>query len=800
MVMMNHTRYNLHKYLFLLAGGCFWFLLLPLAALADASPSNHLALLLKPSDRRKWYGEVGSGPTTTASSKIISITSPNGGEHLIAGERYLITWNQRSGSVNYASLYYKTYPNGQEELIAPRVSFEQKDSAGYYLWFVPYDLGEHYYSYKIVVKGYSGGRQVGSDESDDYFSITAAGQSAPQVLAGDLKAEALEIRLTYPNGVEYLQPGKQVFITWNQKYLNYVDIGLWTDREQPVEWIVQDYQINPNQTSGSYRWPVPSDGFSDVFYKIYISGKRSGVGAVRDTSDDFFTITADGSGQVGTEYIGPAIVPAGEAVKLSWRYHNIEQVSLFYAQYPLALNSNFQKIAYAVKIDTENGGHDQTAGYTWQVPSNLSSGYYVIRLDGYISGRQVAADYSANYVWIGAAGDRLDEIAVERPNQLAIETKVEMLGQYQARVRWSLGDAVNQQKRVVLHYGRTVRYGQTVSFDPALAQRSIVLDDVVPGYIYHYQLTQGELATEDRTFQVPGGVRHLGYYVLRQAGAGMQVRLSWDSVWQKFLIYYCAGDCQPDNLDRWQRVAQINGREFAHQNNLKPGQTGYYLVVPSEIAQPIKQQTYGMISVKNRAASPALAVNQIQPQYLIADQFVFDQLKGRIIIKAQSDGAAFYINPQTKLMHYLGRPNEAWTILKSQAVGISNADLLKIPVGLDSLSGIDTDTDGLPDFLEESLGTDKLRPDTDGDGYVDGLEIANNYSPLVRLAKLPIDLDFARRQQGRIFLQVEGRGEMWYLNPADDKRYLLSEPAAVLAVMRQQSLGVSDDFFQKIVK
>lgn len=42
----------------------------------------------------------------------------------------------------------------------------------------------------------------------------------------------------------------------------------------------------------------------------------------------------------------------------------------------------------------------------------------------------------------------------------------------------------------------------------------------------------------------------------------------------------------------------------------------------------------------------------------------------------------------------------------------------------------DTDSDFLPDEREKALGTDANNPDTDGDGYVDGIEVENNYDPI----------------------------------------------------------------------
>lgn len=58
---------------------------------------------------------------------------------------------------------------------------------------------------------------------------------------------------------------------------------------------------------------------------------------------------------------------------------------------------------------------------------------------------------------------------------------------------------------------------------------------------------------------------------------------------------------------------------------------------------------------------------------------------------------------------------------------------------------IDTDRDGLTDSDEAVHLTNPLVPDTDGDGYPDGLEVANGYSPLkgnsTRLAAVDSDND-----------------------------------------------------------
>lgn len=61
---------------------------------------------------------------------------------------------------------------------------------------------------------------------------------------------------------------------------------------------------------------------------------------------------------------------------------------------------------------------------------------------------------------------------------------------------------------------------------------------------------------------------------------------------------------------------------------------------------------------------------------------------------------------------------------------------------------IDSDKDGLSDDMEAELGTDPNNPDTDLDGYFDGEEIVNGYSPLINSAddeQGEIEIDSAKK-------------------------------------------------------
>ena len=104
----------------------------------------------------------------------------------------------------------------------------------------------------------------------------------------------------------------------------------------------------------------------------------------------------------------------------------------------------------------------------------------------------------------------------------------------------------------------------------------------------------------------------------------------------------------------------------------------------------------------------------------------------------------------------------------------------------------------MPDALETAIGTDKTKTDSDGDGFNDKDELAGGYSPLVKSAKLNYDANFAAAQKGKIFLQVESRGEAWYVNPADGKRYFLARPADAFNVMRKLGAGLTNGNFEKL--
>ncbi len=177
-----------------------------------------------------------------------------------------------------------------------------------------------------------------------------------------------------------------------------------------------------------------------------------------------------------------------------------------------------------------------------------------------------------------------------------------------------------------------------------------------------------------------------------------------------------------------------------------------------------------------------------------------ERLAGRVLLQVEQHGEAWYVNPGDHKKYYMGRPADAFALMRNQGIGISNADLQKIPAGIIDIKPgqyQDTDNDGLADSLESALGTDPRLDDSDGDGYGDLVEIKNGYDPLTP-DKSVFDPVFTDKNAGKIFLQVENQGEAWYLDPVSKKRYFLARPDDAFGIMRLLGLGISNADLAKI--
>lgn len=120
---------------------------------------------------------------------------------------------------------------------------------------------------------------------------------------------------------------------------------------------------------------------------------------------------------------------------------------------------------------------------------------------------------------------------------------------------------------------------------------------------------------------------------------------------------------------------------------------------------------------------------------------VATQVQGYIVLQVEAHGEAWYVDPSSMLRYYLGRPDDAFSIMRQHGLGISNTDLAKIPTTDQSWDAPSSIMTGV---------------------------------------------------RGRIVLQVEAHGEAWYIYPKTNKRYYLGRPSDAFSIMRQLGLGISN--------
>ncbi len=114
------------------------------------------------------------------------------------------------------------------------------------------------------------------------------------------------------------------------------------------------------------------------------------------------------------------------------------------------------------------------------------------------------------------------------------------------------------------------------------------------------------------------------------------------------------------------------------------------------------------------------------------------RLSGQILLQVQSQGEAWYVSPVNLNRYYLGRPADAFSVMRSLGLGITEQDYR----------------------LFSGAGASRLK--------------------------------------GRILLRVQASGEAYYVTPSDGRLHYLGRPADAFAIMRQFGLGISNQDLNQI--
>ncbi len=116
-------------------------------------------------------------------------------------------------------------------------------------------------------------------------------------------------------------------------------------------------------------------------------------------------------------------------------------------------------------------------------------------------------------------------------------------------------------------------------------------------------------------------------------------------------------------------------------------------------------------------------------------------LKGRILLQVEDKGQAWYVSPVDNKRYYLGRPQDAFDIMRRLGLGISNSDFSALQANPSAWKG----------------------------------------------------------KAGRIFIKTEDKGKAYYFDPVKLELHYLGRPQDAFAVMNRLGLGISDANLAKIV-
>ncbi|MFH1890944.1 MAG: hypothetical protein ABIJ91_05295 [Candidatus Kuenenbacteria bacterium] len=158
-----------------------------------------------------------------------------------------------------------------------------------------------------------------------------------------------------------------------------------------------------------------------------------------------------------------------------------------------------------------------------------------------------------------------------------------------------------------------------------------------------------------------------------------------------------------------------------------------------------------------------------------------ERLKGKILLQVEDRGQIWYVNPDDSKKYEVTFGN-VMKLFEDLALGISNNDLNQILVNPSS----------------ESENSDR-----DGDGYNDKAEAAYGYNPDIASDpnnrgndKIKTNTKLSNRLMGKLLLQVEDRGRIWYIDQAT-KRWEVTF-GNVMNLFTSLALGITNQDLSQI--
>lgn len=118
-------------------------------------------------------------------------------------------------------------------------------------------------------------------------------------------------------------------------------------------------------------------------------------------------------------------------------------------------------------------------------------------------------------------------------------------------------------------------------------------------------------------------------------------------------------------------------------------------------------------------------------------QALSTKMSGKILLQVEKNGEAWYVYPNDKRRYFLGRPEDAFNLMRKLGLGVNHT-------------------------------------------YITSYKT------------------FPTKVSGKILIDVEDSGKAYYINPADRKAYYLGRPKDAFRIMREKGLGIKNTELDKI--
>jgi PKD repeat protein len=266
---------------------------------------------------------------SSAISPTISLTSPNGGENLIIGNVYIITWT--SAYIDNIKIEYSTNNGSSWNNIISSYAA----SGGTYSWLIPNTL-----STQCLVKISDASNASIYDQSNNVFTIT--------IVQG--------INVTSPNGGEQWTVGYSYNIYWT-KSTTVTNVKLEYSTNNGSNWTTI-YSSIP-ATPENYSWLIPNTPSSQCLIKISDAANPE----IFDVSDNVFTISSPFI--TVTLPTGGDIWIIGNEYTIQWQQNIPEVINIE------LFKGNNQVLIIAAPVYAVNAPYGT---YQWTVPNELLPG------------------------------------------------------------------------------------------------------------------------------------------------------------------------------------------------------------------------------------------------------------------------------------------------------------------------------------------------------------------------------------------------------------------------------------------